>query len=463
MLTIEVPSDVGAEVHHVIRVIFNDWLGLPSAQVAARRADCHISLDNAPGKVILRVPRGTEALRSRPHVIESHDAFVHQRVPDATSVGVIGHKPPNIAWADALSAVWHRTAGEQHTSLPFDLIGAASFMLIRREEAESPERDEHDRFPATASTAHRDGILERPIIDEYVEMLWAAMKRLWPHLERKPRTRTKYVTCDVDSPCQVDYRLRAIAKDIVHGGCRQAKGKAAGTRIAERLQARRGQCQADPHYAMFDWMMDVNERAGNRMTFFFLAGGRDPRDGRYRLHDPAIRNLMRRIHDRGHEIGLHPSYRTYRDANATIKEANTLRKVLASLGIPCDALGSRQHYLRWETPTTARNLEAAGIAYDSTLSYADRPGFRCGTSQDFQMFDIEEDRPMNLVQRPLILMDCSVLGSHYMGMEYNDETLEYMCTLKERALTNGGQFTLLWHNSYFHHPESKRFYKTLVQ
>lgn len=446
-----------------MRVVFDDWLGLKHVTVTTQRTNYRISLPSAPEGISLpfaghEIKRGT-----RPHVSPAGDLLARQDLGNDGTDQLIADDLPIIFWGDRGPLPPTFTFGQQCVELPFDLIGAASFMLTRAEEAVSPERDTHDRFPATASLAYQQGFLDRPIIDEYVEILWAVMKRLWPQLERKPRTNTMHVTCDVDSPCQVDYRLQAIGRDILTGAIRRALGITARTRISQRMRGRRGQCEDDPHFAMFDWMMDVNERAGNRMTFFFLAGGRDVRDGRYRLQDPAIRKLMRRIHDRGHEIGLHPSYQTYNDANATQLEADKLRKALQKMGIPSDALGSRQHYLRTHTPTTARNLEASRISYDSTLCYADRPGFRCGTSRDFQMFDIEENRPMKLVQRPLILMDCSVLGSHYMGMKYNDATLEYMCALKERALTFGGQFTLLWHNSYFLQPESQWIYQALIQ
>ena len=53
-------------------------------------------------------------------------------------------------------------------------------MLSRYEEAVLLDRDDHDRFPATASIAYKTGFLDRPIIDEYVEILWVAMKRVWP-------------------------------------------------------------------------------------------------------------------------------------------------------------------------------------------------------------------------------------------------------------------------------------------
>ncbi|MEA1048991.1 hypothetical protein U5801_04080 [Lamprobacter modestohalophilus] len=57
----------------------------------------------------------------------------------------------------------------------------------------------------------------------------------------------------------------------------------------------------------------------------------------------------------------------------------TLRRVPDDEGIDQPSLGGRQHFLRWETSATARLWDANGLDYDSTLSYADRPGFRCGT------------------------------------------------------------------------------------
>ncbi len=68
-----------------------------------------------------------------------------------------------------------------------DILGAIFFMLSRFEEVVLPDRDKHDRFPATASLAWNGGFLYRPIVDEYVEVLWAMMKRLWPDAKAASR------------------------------------------------------------------------------------------------------------------------------------------------------------------------------------------------------------------------------------------------------------------------------------
>ena len=89
--------------------------------------------------------------------------------------------------------------------LSIDIVGSAFFMLSRYEEIIKADRDEHNRFPATASLAYQEGFLERPIVDEYVEILWAAMSRLWPNLKRKQKAFSIQVSHDVDSPTRYGF------------------------------------------------------------------------------------------------------------------------------------------------------------------------------------------------------------------------------------------------------------------
>jgi len=144
-------------------------------------------------------------------------------------------------------------------------------------------------------------------------------------------------------------------------------------------------------------------------------------------------------------------------------EANRLRRIMDEEGISQDKIGNRQHYLRWSTPETARNLEQAGISYDTTLGYADHPGFRCGTCFEYHMYDLIERKPLRLKQRPLIVMEESVIDDCYLGMGYADEALDLMRTLKKRALQFGGDFTLLWHNSHFMAAKDREFYEALIR
>jgi len=334
-------------------------------------------------------------------------------------------------------------------TLPIDIFGSAFFMLSRYEEVVKKERDEHDRFPAWASLAYQEGFLDRPIVNEYLEILWAYMKSLWPRIERKQRTFQMRVTCDVDHPYQDGLRnpmrqIRTIGGDLIRRKNPWLATKSALNYVASKF----GNYSFDPYLSAIYWIMDINEKAGNRVTFYFKAGRTDPQfDSAYSLDEPIIRKLLRDIHNRGHEIGLHPSYHTYRDAKQLCLEADNLRRVLEEENICQDILGSRQHYLRWDSATTPSLLEKAGIDYDTTLSYADHAGFRCGVCYEYPIYHWVLRSTLNVNEIPLIVMECSFFSKTYMGLSAKT-ALDSMMLLKNMCIIYNGLYVLLWHNDY---------------
>jgi len=335
--------------------------------------------------------------------------------------------------------------------------------LTRKEEYGSTDLDNHDRFPASASFAFKHGLLERPIVDECIDILRRLISRQWPQMPLTQHIPKTVVTCDVDNPYEFyTVSQRAFIKKLGGDLLKRKSIKEFSQTFNNYVRTACGNYSADPNNT-FDWMMDVNEKAGNKMAFYFLVDQSVPAmDAHYSIDEPRTRELIRRIYDRGHEIGLHASYGTYKNPTQIKKEADKLQQVMEEEGIKQDEIGSRQHYLRWSTPETGRHLEAAGIACDATLGYADHAGFRCGTSHEFPMFDIETQQKLNLRERPLIMMEASVLHSKYMNMGYSDATIEYMKNLKETCFRYGGNFTMLWHNSHFLNYADKAFYQELV-
>lgn len=356
------------------------------------------------------------------------------------------------------------TFSENMVRLNLDVFGSAFFLLSRYEEAVRRDRDDHDRFPAAASIAYQAGFLDRPLVNEYVEVLWAAMKCLWPGLRRKlwePRT---LISCDVDEPYLCYTRSLFVAAKLAGGHLlKRWSPRDAARTLVNYGASRLGNYRHDP-VNTFNWIMDVNEAAGNRVAFYFIVGHSGGAvDGCYSIDERRIRQLMRRIHERGHEIGLHCSYRTYQDAAQTLTEAKLLQGAMEEEGIRQIEIGCRQHYLRWAMSQTARNLDSAGLAYDTTLSFAERPGFRCSTCYEYPLYDVQERSPLQLRERPLVVMECSVIAERYMGLGYSDRALELMQRYKRTCRQFGGDFTLLWHNSHFLVPEDRAFYRTLIE
>ena len=171
---------------------------------------------------------------------------------------------------------------------------------------------------------------------------------------------------------------------------------------------------------------------------------------------------MQRIHQRGHEIGLHPSYNTCHNPSAIASEAARLQRIAIEEGIQQPEWGGRMHYLCWQWPTTVYGWEQAGFDYDSTLGYADCPGFRCGTCHAYPMFDPVSQLRLHLIQRPLIVMECSVIAERYLGLGHGPAALALILQLQQRCRTVNGQFTLLWHNSHFTRAEDRELYRQVM-
>lgn len=444
------------ELEYVLSTVFSNFLDL-HWQYETTDIDFYcIRLDDQHGEI--RLPN-VFLMQSKGASLPSQTLIRWNCRELASDIPLVNPVLP-IIYGDAQPAI---RLEEQCINLPIDIFGSAFFMLSRYEEAVLSDRDRHDRFPATASIAYKAGFLDRPIIDEYVEILWAAMKRVWPNLERKTRQGRVQVSCDVDQPfdCRVRH-LRRLVRRMGGDLLVRRDIKLALTRIRDHLASRRGDFRHDPYYT-FDWYLDACEKAGRRAGFYFIADhSAGTMDGCYAIDESDIIELIRHIGQRGHELGVHGSYNTYRDATQIDRERRRMIAACRKAGVDDSVSGNRQHYLRWDTRQTPDHLEAAGFAYDTTGSFADRPGFRYGTARSFPMWSWQTNAPLRIRQRPLILMECSVIANRYLGLGYTQEAMDRMLTLKQRALAHGGDFTLLWHNSHLTTAEDRAFFQELI-
>ena len=345
----------------------------------------------------------------------------------------------------------------------YDILGLTYWMLSRQEEVGRTDLDAHGRFPATSSHAFKHGYLERPIVDEWLHILGQVIARTWPGLSLKQHTFSMKVSHDVDAPSRYGFAgakglLRSMAGDVLKRGDLQSALRAPWIRLKTRDALHPGDS-----YNTFEWIMDLSDRHGLTSAFYFICGRTSNMDAAYEPEHPAIRALMRRIHQRSHEIGLHPSYGSYQKPEIIVAEAQRLRRVAAEEGITQSEWGGRMHFLRWEQPTTLRAWADAGMTYDSTLSYADLPGFRCGTCIEYPAFDPVQGEMLHLRVRPLIAMECTVMAPRYMGLGTGEAAYAKFSQLKDACRAVNGCFTLLWHNSQFETKAERDLYEAVLQ
>jgi hypothetical protein len=455
-LLVETPPGYRPEREYITKLFFEEFLGLEWDLKEAERRDVRLAVQGLPGEILLPdqlfcIPL-SEWLRS--------SSLPKTPLPfwDTRQLGFEVHTIENLVPVIYGDSNFHIEVKEDLIRLPIDILGSAFFMLTRYEEILLSDRDEYDRFPAKASLAFQEGFLERPIVDEYVEILWACMKRLWPGLERNQRSYQIFLSHDVDSPISAVNKswrlvLHYAAGDIV----KRHDVQLAIRRIVAKCL---GSYDVDP-FNTFNFIMDLSERYGLKSAFYFKAGSTNSRlNEEYSLEMPFVRTLMLQVHERGHEIGLHPSLGAHKDVRRLRTEFELLLDTAERLNIKQERWGARQHYLLWKNPGTWQNWEDVGLDYDATLSFADHVGFRCGTCNEIPVFDLMARRTLHLRERPLIAMDSTLF--HYMALR-PAQVLGCIERLSNVIRSFGGTFSLLWHNTSVAQPWQKQFYLEVLE
>ena len=350
------------------------------------------------------------------------------------------------------------TIAENSIDCRIDILGGIFFMLSRYEEIVVNERHEHDRFSAHSSIAYKENFLFRPIVNEYVELLFALLRYLFPQIERKKMQFRITPTHDVDVPFSyLNISVSSIIKRMGGDVLKRKSMRLACDTLSQWKKVNNGKVEADPYYS-FDFIMTQSEKRGLKSSFYFLPSGSPEMLMQYPVSLSEMQSLLQTIDKRGHEIGIHGFYGTYLNSKAFTGDVQLLRDTLEVLGIGQEIKGGRQHYLQWQNPETFVIWGNAGMKYDSTLSFADMPGFRCGTCYEYSVYDCITRRKLKLKERPLIAMECSIIAERYMNLGLTDDALQVFKNLKAKCKYYNGNFVLLFHNTEFVREAQKQFY-----
>jgi hypothetical protein len=157
----------------------------------------------------------------------------------------------------------------------------------------------------------------------------------------------------------------------------------------------------DPYGCVPDIIAREKE-LGVKSSFQVAVGHRHRDDVNYRIEDDRVRDYLRAIPDAGFDLCLHGSYRSTEKAQWYVDEVALLTQRLVR------PLGSRQHFLSFDYDTLFAAQERAGIAFDMSLGYPDHTGPRAGFSFPYFPYNLQEDRPYDVLQISLFLMDVTL-------------------------------------------------------
>ena len=310
------------------------------------------------------------------------------------------------------------------------------------------------------------GLLYRPVVDEHF-LNNGGKKPVWP--DGKPFA--VCLTHDVDMVSRYclkqSLRLRRAQLSMVGSALEGIKPiLKAGLDLA---RAAKKSLKKDPIHCYERWL-EMEEKSGARSTFFFWPGlsavtKRHHTDCVYELTDPGVfdnqrctvAEMIREIDRRGWEIGLHPSWYSFDDADELKRQKEALEKALGH-----EIVSIRQHYLHYDIRITPRVQAEAGFKYDSTLGFNDNVGFRFGTCYPWHLYDLKRGKELPIMGIPLIVQDGALLNPEK-GLRLDEDTaFRYVVQMTEQVEKVGGVLTLLWHPNWIIKPDWWNLYLRTV-
>jgi hypothetical protein len=347
----------------------------------------------------------------------------------------------------------------QQGSCGFDFVGSVFYLLSRQEERLYQHRDLWGCFSAYYSILYEHGILQRPLINCYLQRLkgelQAAAQRkgilmplnpIWPD----GKSFAVCLTHDVDligHNCVtfgVRNARRAMREKAFHQAARSLLG---GVRDSIRYARTSSLCG-------FEEWLKVEDEMGARSSFYFIpfSEQRHSWDSSYDFADQVEFNgrrltvsaMMREMVAGGWEVGLHGSYYSFDDAARLTLERESLESAAGER-----PAGVRQHYLHLNIPDTWRAQCAASFEYDTTLGYNEEVGHRAGVAFPFTTYDLSRDCELPLIEIPLTIQDNVLVNYLRLDLE---GTLRRCFSVMDEVASVGGLITLLWHpNTYRDH------------
>lgn len=313
----------------------------------------------------------------------------------------------------------------------FDLLSITFFLISRYEEYINPDYDSFGRYDSRHSVASKCGVLDRPVIDEWINQLKAFIIRE-KNITIEDKIFRNYPTIDIDIPyayrCKGWKNIAALVRDC----CLFRK-----SRVQAILQFLNG--GIDP-FDTYQYLSDKLKNIDDRIIYFVLMRNHGKFDENHVVEKEVFNSLLDNIKV-SNEIGLHPSIYSDGHLDRILYEKNKLEKITSS-----HIQRSRQHFLLLNVHYTYRILEEAGIKYDYSMQYPDAIGFRASTTLPFNWYDLIENRITGIKIYPGCIMD--VTARNYLNVS-PQRAIEISMKLKNRVKNVGGDFRWIWHNSSF--------------
>lgn len=318
--------------------------------------------------------------------------------------------------------------------LGFDILAASFYLVSRYEEYLPHAKDEYGRYAHTNSLAYKEGFLNIPLINIWLQDMKRLLKEKYPDLLLNYNSFKFLATYDID--IAYSYLYKGWFRNT--GGGIRSLLKGQFRLLKERIEVLRRR-QRDP-YDSYEWLDALHLYCRPKAYYFFLlADKRGTYDKNIHPGHESMHKLIN-YHANGYTIGIHPSWQSG-DKDLLLREEREMLECITGK----DIVHSRQHYIRFTLPDTYRKLIKAGIQKDFSMGYGSINGFRASIASSFYWYDLMKEEETGLKLYPFCFMDSNAFFEQKLTPQQAfDEMMHYYYAVKK---VNGLLITV-WHNNF---------------
>ena len=328
--------------------------------------------------------------------------------------------------------------GGSAISKGIDWFAAIFFNISRYEEWINPHRDEYGRYEPHESILYKQGLLDRPIVDEWVKDLQTYLIERFPVLASTAFQRRYQAAFSIDVDRPFLYKGRCLFNRIAVLGKSAVEGRWMDFNQHLRVWLKR---EKDP-YDQFESMAYHASLEGYNPIYFFHVGSYEEPDKNVRWDYAAYGRKIRMVA----EAGWHASVRSMSALKYGQKELNKIRT--------CRREGIsrvRQHYLVDELIHRPRQLEEMGITADYSMGYAQQNGFRAGTGYAFPHYDFITESALSIVHVPFAIMESAF--QNYLPYQSKEMWQQWDELIQQAKKANSRlEIVFHWHSLSDHGP-----------
>jgi hypothetical protein len=313
-----------------------------------------------------------------------------------------------------------------NSDIDFDVLGASFYLITRYEEYLPHPKDEYGRFAHTASLAFKEGFLQTPLVNIWVNELAALLQKKFARFQYQQPVFAFLPTYDID--IAYSYKYKGIKRNL--GGFLQHPS-------LQRLATLLG-LQKDP-FDTYALLQQLHNKYQLQPIYFFLMAQKNGRYDKNILPDTAAMQQLILQHQQ-YSIGIHPSWQSV-DDKQLLQQEKQLLSTIANQNIST----SRQHYIRFSLPDDFDALVKEGITHDYSMGYGSINGFRASVATSFFWYNLQQEKTTNLLVHPFCYMDAN---SFYEQKLTATEAFKEMMYYFNCCKAVGGNFISIWHNHF---------------